>query len=44
MAEWVLDREGGRYNIQAAENGNGVSPHDISPKIRRRPERPVLPA
>src|SRR6185312_6349067 len=25
MAGWVLDREGGRYNIQAAENGNGVS-------------------
>src|SRR6185437_16087564 len=33
-AGWVLDREGGRYNIQAGENGNGVSPlchfeHDL---------------
>src|SRR6185437_16773816 len=25
-AGWVLDREGGRYNIRAGENGNGVSP------------------
>src|SRR6185437_679014 len=33
-AGWVLDRQGGRYNIEAGENGNRVSPlchfeHDL---------------